>query len=83
MAQITLRQTAVVFSPGATIKNAPLLNEEVDNNFANLNISTISLDSNVGLLSNLTTTNKDNIVFAVNEVKSSIVDPIPLAIALG
>lgn len=44
-----------------TVKGSPLTNLEVDNNFSNLNVE-------IGVLSNLTTTSKDNLVAAVNEV---------------
>lgn len=39
MAFITLRQANVVNSPNATVKGSPLTNAEVDNNFANLNLT--------------------------------------------
>jgi hypothetical protein len=79
MATITLRQSNSTPHSGATVKGTPLTNDEVDNNFANINIS-------IGSLSDLTTSNTANIVVAVNEVKAAtaaIVDPIPFAIALG
>ena len=66
MPTILLRQANVVFDPSAIIKNAPLSNEEVDNNFANLNIS-------IGVLPNLTTTNKANLVVAINELVANVV----------
>lgn len=59
-----------------TVKGTPLTNAEVDGNFSNIN-------SEVGVVANLTTTAKANLVIAVNEVKASIQDPIPFAIALG
>ena len=65
MASIILRQSNVVSDPSATIKGSPLSNAEVDNNFANINIS-------IGVLSGLTTNGKSNIVIAVNELKSNI-----------
>lgn len=97
MADIILRQANVIPSTGGTIKGTPLTNAEVDNNFANLNISTnileanvaslegdiTVLDGNIGVLSNLTTTTNTNVVAAVNEVRTLIIDPIPFAIALG
>lgn len=79
MATITLRQSNTIPHVGATVKGSPLTNDEVDNNFANINIS-------IGSLSALTTTNTSNLVVAVNELKAetaTIVDPIPFAIALG
>lgn len=83
MPTIILRQSSVVTDPSATIKGSPLTNAEVDNNFANINVS-------IGVLSNLDTSNTANIVVAVNEVRqnlqatiSTIQDPIPFAIALG
>lgn len=51
-----------------TVKGVPLTNLEVDNNFSNLNIWTNTVDANVGVLSNLTTSSQDNIVSSVNEV---------------
>lgn len=98
MATITLRQANAVISTGATVKGTALTNSEVDNNFSNLNVEVNLVDSkitgnvnsintsitdNVGILSSLTTTAQDNLVVAVNEVKASVVDPIPFAIALG
>jgi len=65
MASIILRQSNVISDPSATIKGAPLSNAEVDNNFANINIS-------IGVLSDLTTNGKANIVIAANELKSNI-----------
>lgn len=53
-----------------TVKGSPLTNYEVDNNFSNLNVWANTVDSNVGVLSSLTTTEKSNIVFAVNEVRT-------------
>lgn len=53
-----------------TVKGSPLLNTEVDNNFSNLNIFGDVVSSNVGVLANLTTTTKANLVEAVNEVRS-------------
>lgn len=98
MAIITLRQANAVISTGATVKGSPLTNSEVDNNFSNINVEVNTVDSritanvaalntsitgNVGILTNLTTTAQTNVVSAINEVKASIVDPIPFAIALG
>ena len=83
MALITLRQGNSIPHAGATVKGSPLTNDEVDNNFANINIS-------VGSLSDLNTSNTSNLVVAINEVNANltavsatIVDPIPFAIALG
>jgi len=76
MATITLRQANVVSSPGATIKGTPLTNAEVDNNFANLNVE-------MGVLSELDTTQTANLVVAINDVNARVIDPIPFAIALG
>lgn len=61
MATITLRETSSLTSPQATVKGSPLTNNEVDNNFSNLNIS-------IGVLSSLSTTSKSNIVSAINEL---------------
>lgn len=79
MATITLRQANVIPSTGGTIKGSPLNNSEVDNNFANLNVEV----NNIGNLNDLDTTATSNLVVAINEVKSSIIDPIPFAIALS
>jgi hypothetical protein len=54
-----------------TVKGSPLTNLEVDNNFSNLNTFTGVVDSNIGVLSALTTTESSNIVFAVNELVTS------------
>ena len=62
MATLTLR----------LVKGSPLTNAEVDNNFSNINTEVGSANSNIGILSNLTTTAKSNLVFAVNEIKSNI-----------
>jgi len=76
MAHIILREAGSLPHANATVKGAPLTNKEVDNNFANINIS-------VGNLQNLDTTAKQNVVVAINEVKVSAINPIPFAIALG
>jgi hypothetical protein len=78
MTTIVLRDSGSLSSPGAVVKGTPLTNVEVDNNFSNLNIS-------IGVLSNLSTGAKANIVVSVNELKANIIanDPIPFAIALG
>jgi len=52
------------------VKNSPLTNLEVDNNFSNLNSDISLTNANVGLLSQLTTFNKSNIVAAINEIAS-------------
>jgi hypothetical protein len=54
-----------------TVKGSPLTNLEVDNNFSNLNTFAGVVDSNIGILSALTTTEKGNITFAVNELVTS------------
>lgn len=54
-----------------TVKGAPLTNLEVDNNFSNLNTFGSLIDSNVGVLSNLTTTQKSNVVAAINEITTN------------
>lgn len=48
----------------------PLTNHEVDNNFTALNTFGNTINSNVGVLSNLTTTANGNIVVAINSIKS-------------
>lgn len=65
MATIVLRDAGSITSPEATVKGSPLTNLEVDNNFSNINIS-------VGVLSNLSTSSKSNLVSAANEVVSNI-----------
>ena len=52
------------------VKGTLLSNYEVDNNFTNLNAFTGVVDSNIGVLSALTTSSTSNIVFAVNSIKS-------------
>lgn len=51
-----------------TVKGSPLTNAEVDGNFSNINTEVGVVDSNVGVLSNLTTTEKSNLVSAINEI---------------
>ena len=62
MATLTLR----------LVKGSPLTNAEVDNNFSNINTEVSTVDGNIGILSNLTTTAKSSLVFADNEIKSNI-----------
>lgn len=64
MAFITLRQSNVVSSPDATIKNFPLLDSEVDNNFANLNVA-------ISNLANLISASTGNITFTGNFIPSA------------
>ncbi len=52
------------------VKNTPLTNLEVDNNFSNLNSDISLTNANVGLLSQLTTFNTSNLVAAINEIAS-------------
>lgn len=65
MAIITIRDSGSITAPGAIVKNLPLTNLEVDNNFSNLSIA-------VGINTNLTTTEKSNLVAAINEIASSV-----------
>ena len=59
------------------VKGTPLTNTEVDGNFSNLY-------SDIGIVTNLTTTAKSNLVVALNEVNASVVPAsILYAIALG
>lgn len=51
-----------------TVKGSPLTNIEVDNNFSNLNTFGDVVSSNIGVLSNLTTSANGNIVIAVNSL---------------
>lgn len=51
MATIILRQANVFNSPNATIKGSPLINSEVDNNFANINVELSDLGNTVAALS--------------------------------
>jgi len=57
MATIILRQSNVVFSTGNVIKNSPLTNAEVDNNFANLNVAVNFVTYPVGTAGNVLTSN--------------------------
>lgn len=64
-----------------TVKGSPLTNAEVDGNFSNIN-------SEVGVVANLNTTLKSNLVAAVNEVQSGVTSTaaaqaIIYSIALG
>jgi hypothetical protein len=62
-----------------TAKGSPLTNQEVDGNFSNIL-------ADVGVITNLTTTTKANVVSAINEIiaKSPTKDSvIALTIALG
>jgi len=54
-----------------TVKGTPLTNYEVDNNFSNLNTFGDVVSSNIGVLTNLTTTAKGNIVVAINELAAN------------
>ena len=54
-----------------TVKGTPLTNYEVDNNFSNLNTFGDVVSSNIGVLTNLTTTANSNIVVAVNELAAN------------
>ena len=65
MATIILRQAGSIVSPGSSVKGTPLTNLEVDNNFSNINIE-------IGVLSDLTTSGKANLVVAVNELDSNV-----------
>jgi hypothetical protein len=60
MANLTLR----------LVKGSPLTNAEVDGNFSNVNSEITALTSNVGIIGDLTTTNKSNLVAAINEIAS-------------
>lgn len=62
MATLTLR----------LVKGSPLTNSEVDNNFSSINTEVSTVNSNIGILSALTTTAKSNLVVAVNEVNSAL-----------
>lgn len=53
------------------VKGTPLTNAEVDENFSTLVENTSNLESNVGVLANLTTANS-NLVSAINEVKANV-----------
>lgn len=60
MASLTLR----------LVKGTPLTNQEVDDNFSNINTEVANDKANVGILANLTTSAKSNIVAAINEIAS-------------
>ncbi len=49
-------------------KGSPLTNAEVDNNFSSLNVEVTNVEGNVGVLANLSTTAKSNLVSAINEI---------------
>ena len=53
-----------------TVKGVPLTNEEVDGNFSNINSEVGVVNSNVGVLTNLVTTAKGNLVAAINNAVS-------------
>jgi hypothetical protein len=55
-----------------TVKGTPLTNIEVDNNFSNLSVFSSTVDSNVGILSNLTTASNGNIVVSINEINRTV-----------
>ena len=59
-----------------TVKGTPLTNLEVDNNFSNLNTFGDVVSSNIGVLSALTTTDKSNIVVAINSIISGVANVI-------
>lgn len=65
MAIIILRDSGSITAPGAIVRNLPLTNFEVDNNFSNLSIA-------IGINTNLATTEKSNLVAAINEIASSV-----------
>ncbi len=52
------------------VKGSPLTNQEVDDNFSNLNSDISLTNANVGLLTQLTTFAKSNLVAAINEIAS-------------
>jgi len=79
MAQIILRQASVIPSTGGTVKGSPLTNAEVDNNFANLNVATNTLDTGIGTLSSLTTIVKTSVVGAINELRGNLSSSAQLA----
>lgn len=54
------------------VKGSPLTNAELDNNFSNINSEVTVNTSNIGVMSQLTTTVKSNLVAAINEVKATI-----------
>lgn len=51
------------------VKGTPLTNAEVDENFSTLDDKASNLQSNVGVLANLATTAKSNLVSAINETR--------------
>lgn len=59
-----------------TVKGSPLTNLEIDNNFSNINVEVSSVESNaisnIGILTNLTTSASDNVVEAINELTANI-----------
>ena len=83
MAQIIFRQANVITSTGGTVKGSPLTNAEVDNNFANLNVATNTLDTGIGVLSSLSTNIKTSVVGAINELRGNLTSSAQLATLLG
>ena len=74
MAHILLRQANVFPSPLASIKNAPLTNSEVDNNFANLNIQVSDLSNSFAVLNTSRISNANsnvNIATADGDIRLS------------
>lgn len=65
-----------------TVKGTPLTNLEVDNNFSNLNTFSSLVDSNIGVLTALTTSSTSNLVYAVNSLKSAVDSNIGVLSAL-
>jgi hypothetical protein len=53
------------------VKGSPLTNSEVDNNFSNINNEVGIVNGNIGVLTNLTTITKANLVSAVNELRAN------------
>lgn len=73
MATIVTRQTS---GGGATVNNAPLTNEQVDNNFINLNTGKLEVSNNLNDLGNAATARTNLDVYSQSEV-------LAMAIALG
>ena len=56
------------------VKGVPLTNEEVDGNFSNINIEVGNVIENVGILDDLSTDSKNNLVSSINELNANILN---------
>lgn len=72
--------TIVTRDTGATAKNSPLTNTEMDNNFINLNDDKMETSNNLSDVSSVTTARTNLDVYSTTEADSQA---IAMAIALG